>query len=384
MNKILEDIRILDLTHAWFGPFCTMMLSDMGAEVIKIEPPWGEQTRLMQPLHRGMSSYFLYLNMGKKGIVLNLKSPKGSMIFKDLVRISDVIVQNFSPGTMEKLGLGYEDLKKINPKIIYASLSGFGQTGPYTNRPSYATVAEAMSGQSRMLGDQVNPDGPPLNSAQAYGDLGPGLFAALSIVSALRFRDKTGKGQLIDIAQLDCMISLSPAILGYVLTGIPTKEWRKKFPSLGVSGFIKASDGYVAVLAPTGEMLDRLAKLVGVDRVDFDAVQKWAENKSVDEVWNALVKTDIPVAPAWGFDRVITDPHVLARNMIAEVEHPELGKMKVPNFPIKFSESVTGIKGAAPSLGQHTKEVLSTVLGYSDAKINELEQEGAIKTAKPK
>jgi len=384
MDKILEDIRVLDLTHAWFGPFCTMMLSDMGAEVIKIEPPWGDNTRLMQPVYRGISTYFLYLNMGKKGIVLNLKSPKGVEIFKELVKVSDVIVQNFSPGTMEKLGLGYEDVKKINPKIIYASLSGFGQTGPYSRRPSYATIAEAMSGQSRMLGDQVNADGPPLASVQAYGDLGPGLFAALSIVSAIRFRDKTGKGQLIDVAQLDCMISLTPAILGFVLTGVPTREWGKRFPSMGVHGFIKAIDGYLAVLAPTGEMLDRLAKLVNVDRVDFEKVQKWAEGKTVDEVWESLVKIDIPAAPAWGFDKVISDIHVLARNMIVEVEHPELGKMKVPNFPVKFSESVTGIKGPAPILGQHTKEVLTTLLGYSDDKITQLEQEGAIKIGKLK
>jgi len=354
----------------------------MGAEVIKIEPPWGEQTRLQSPIHRGISTYFLYLNMGKKGIVLNLKSPRGQEIFKDLVKKSDVIVQNFSPGTMEKLGLGYEDVKKINPKIIYASLSGFGQTGPYTRRPSYATVAEAMSGQSRMQGEQANPDGPPLNSAQAYGDLGPGLFAALSIVSALRFRDKTGKGQLIDIAQLDCMIALTPAIVGYLLTGVPTKEWRKKFPSLGVSGFLKTSDGYVAVLAPTGEMIDRLAKLLDTNNVTKEILQKWAETKTIDEVLDALIKTDIPVSPAWGFDRVVSDPHVLARNMIVEVDHPELGKMKVPNFPIKFSESVTGVKGASPLLGQYTTEVLSTVLGYSDEKIKELEQDGAIKTAK--
>ena len=216
--KILEDIRVLDLTQFWFGPFCTMMLADFGADVIRVEPPWGSVDRVADAaLFGGVSYTFHHLNLNKKGLTLNLKDPEGLGVFKELVKVSDVVVQNFRPGTMERLGLGYDVLRELNPNIIYAALSGFGQTGPYAQRPCFAPIAEALSGHSRLTGDNVDPDGPPIEMAQAYGDLGPGLFAAMSVVAAIRHRDRTGEGQMIDVAQLDCMAALNTALTGYNL-----------------------------------------------------------------------------------------------------------------------------------------------------------------------
>jgi CoA:oxalate CoA-transferase len=191
------------------------MLADLGAEVIRIEPPWGNVDRIAdEALFGGVSYTFHHLNLNKKDLTLNLKSPEGLAVFKELVKRSDVVVQTFSPGTMEKLGLGYDVLRGLNPRIIYAALSGFGQYGPYSRWGSYATIAEAMSGYTRLTGDEVDPEGPPTEMAQAYGDLGPGLFAAMSIIAAIRYRDKTGVGQMIGIAQLDCMVALNTAITG--------------------------------------------------------------------------------------------------------------------------------------------------------------------------
>jgi crotonobetainyl-CoA:carnitine CoA-transferase CaiB-like acyl-CoA transferase len=179
--RILEDIRVLDLTQFWFGPYCTMMLADMGAEVIRVEPPWGSVDRLADAYIVGGSSYtFHQLNLNKKGLTLNLKTEEGLAVFKELVPTADIVVQNFRPGTMERLGLGYDVLEELNPRIIYAALSGFGQTGPYTARPSFAPIAEAMSGHSRLTGDGVDVNGPPIEMAQAVGDLAPGLYAAMA------------------------------------------------------------------------------------------------------------------------------------------------------------------------------------------------------------
>ena len=382
MRLPLEDIRVLDLTHVWFGPYCTMMLAHLGAEVIKIEPPWGEMTRYFPPLVENESPTFISMNLNKRGITLNLKHPRGREIFKELVKLSDVVVENFTPGTMEKLGLGYETLKGIKPDIIYASLSGFGQTGPYSRRPSFFSIAEAMTGHAYMAGLEEDREGKPRGSPQAYGDLGPALFAALSIVAAIRYRDKTGKGQWIDVAQADCMVSLaSQAIITYTVSGLTPLEVRRKRQSLSqvsVRGFFKAKDGYVAVLASRGSMMERLAKALGVEEVDREILERWVSERTVQEVVDALVEADVAVAPVLNIDEVVEEPHLVARGIFTEVEHPKLGRIKVPTYPVKFSE-IKGFKVAsAPTLGQHTDEVLSELLGYSREEIEELRREGVV------
>lgn len=382
MKLPMEDVRILDLTHVWFGPYCTMILAHLGAEVIKIEPPWGEMTRYFPPLVENESPTFISMNLNKKDITLNLKDERGKKIFKELVKVSDVVVENFTPGTMDRLGLGYGVLSKLKPDIIYASLSGFGQTGPYSKRPSYFSIAEAITGHAYMAGLKEDEEEEPRGSPQAYGDLGPALFAALGIVAAIRYRDKTGRGQWIDVAQADCMVSLaSQAILTYTVSGLTPLEARKRRKSLGqvsVGGFFKAKDGYIAVLASRGPMMERLSKALGVEEVDKEMFRKWVRERSVGEVMDRLVKADVAVAPVLNIDKVMEEPHLVARGMFKEVEHPKLGRIKVPAFPVKFSDIKGFDVSSAPTLGQHTEEVLSCLLSYSKEEIEELRREGVI------
>lgn len=384
MKRILDDVRVVDLTHVWFGPFCTKILANLGAEVIKIEPPWGAMDRIGRVVQfGGASPAFLYLNVDKKGMAINLKTEKGVKIFKELVKISDVVVENFSPGTMDKLGLGWETLKEVNPKIIFASLSGFGQTGPYSPRPSYASIAEALSGHTRLTGDLTDPNGPPLPTANAYGDLAPALWAALSIIAAIRYSDMTGNGQRIDVSQTDCMVALCGVdITQYLLSGLFPWEIRKKYEWAQVrGGIMKAKDGYVRVAA-FGRSRDQIAKILGLEEADQEIFIEWVENRTVDEVVTKLVEMSVPVAPILHLDEVVKNPHILARGMFVEVEHPKAGKVKVANFPVKFSESPTEVREPAPLLGQHNIEILSGLLGYSKEEIIKLEKEGVTSTAK--
>ena len=385
MKGLLNDVRVLDLTHVWFGPWCTMMMADMGAEVIRVEPPWGAIDRIAEgALFGGVSYTFHHLNLNKKDITLNLKSPEGIEVFKELVKKSDVVVQNFSPGTMEKLGLGYEVLRSLNPRIVYAALSGFGQYGPYSSRGSYAPIAEAMSGHTRLTGDMANPEGPPLEMAQAYGDLGPGTMAAMAIIAAIRYRDRTGEGQMIDVAQFDCMVAYNTAITGYTLSGLKPWEIRIKYPTgRGVGGLFRTKDDkWIDLAGFTPKAIDGLKTFLGVEEITKELLAQKILEMTRDEAVEYFVKVDIPVGPVYHIDEVIKDPHLIARDMFVEVEHPKAGKVKVPNFPIKFSETPGKIQTSAPLLGQNNRDVLIKVLGYSEEKIKELEMAGVIATAK--
>jgi CoA:oxalate CoA-transferase len=379
--KILEDIRVIDLTQFWFGPFCTMMLADLGAEVIRVEPPWGSPDRVADGYLVGGSSYtFHQLNLNKKGITLNLKTDEGLKIFKKLVGEADVVAQNFRPGTMERLGIGYEVLKQIKPDIIYAALSGFGQTGPYSERPCFAPIAEAMSGHSRLTGDKIDPDGPPIEMAQALGDLGPALFAAMSILAALRHRDRTGMGQSIDVAQLDCMTALNMGIAGYNLSGLYPWQLREKYPmGQGFGGLFKTNDGkYVRIASFSPRLIDDLREYMGVDEVSEKLLERKISEMSRDEAVNYFVKARVPVAPVYHVDDVVEDPHLLERDMFTKVHHAEAGEIELVGFPVKFSETPGSVERAAPVLGQHTLEVLEALLGYDKADLEKLTEKGVI------
>lgn len=381
MRDILEDIRVLDLTQFWFGPYCTLLLAEMGAQVIRVEPPWGGVDRIADGALFGGSSYtFHHHNLNKKGLTLNLKSPEGLELFKSLVKESDVVVQNFRPGTMEKLGLGYNVLKELNPIIIYAALSGFGQNGPYAQRGSFAMIAEAMSGHSHLTGDLVDPNGPPREMAQAYGDLGPAIFAAMSIISAIRHRDKTQQGQMIDVSQLDCMVALNTAITGYNLSGLKLWELKDKFPmGRGFGGMIKTRDGgWVRYASFSPRIIERLKSHLGVDDIDEEMLAEQMGQKNRDEAVEFFVNAGVPAAPVYDVDEVVRDPHLKFREMFVDVEHPRAGTVKVPNFPVKFSETPGKIVSAAPLLGEHNKEILVKILGLSEEKIAELEKKGVI------
>jgi len=273
-------------------------------------------------------------------------------------------------------------LKELNPRIIYAALSGFGQNGPYSSRGSYAPIAEAMSGHTRLTGDEVDPKGPPLEMAQAYGDLGPALFAAMSIIAALHHRDKTGVGQMIDVAQLDCMVALNTAVTGYTLSGMKLWELKEKYPmGRGFGGLMKAKDGgWIRIASFSPRAIDNLKRHLGVEEIEAEIVEKMVSEMTRDEAVDFFVKADVPVAPIYQVDEVIKDPHIAARGMFLEVEHPKAGKVKVPNFPVKFSETPGEIVSAAPLLGQHNREILMGILGYTEDKIAELEKTEVIFT----
>jgi CoA:oxalate CoA-transferase len=379
--KMLADIRILDLTQFWFGPFCTMMLADMGAEVIRVEPPWGSPDRVADAYMVGGSSYtFHQLNLNKKGLTLNLKTAEGLRVFKELVPLSDVVVQNFRPGAMERLGLGYDTLRELNPRIIYAALSGFGQTGPYRERPSFAPIAEAMSGHSRLTGDEVDPEGPPIEMAQAYGDLGPALFAAMSVVAAIRHRDRTGVGQMIDVAQLDCMAALNMAITGHSLSGMYLWQIKEKYPlGRGFGGLLRAGDGgWVRLASFSPRLIDSLREHMGVEEVTMEAIRERVADMTRDEAVQYFVDAEVPVAPVYNVDDVVRDPHLKSRGMFVEVSHRTAGEVKVVNFPVKFSETPCEVMEAAPVIGQHDEYILRDVLGYDESKIDELRKANAI------
>ena len=380
IRKPLEDVRVVDMTHVWFGPWCTMMLADMGAEVIRVEPPWGAIDRISEGMLYGGAPYtFHHLNHNKKDLTLNLKNPEGMRLLKELIKKSDIIVQNMSVGTMEKLGLGYDELKNLNPGIIYAALSGFGQTGPYKNRNCYAVFAEAMSGHTRMTGDGVDPQGPPIEMAMALGDTLPGSLAAMAILGALRYRDKTGLGQMIDVAQLDCMVAVNPGITGYFLSGLTNWEMRKKYPTGGIGGIFKAKDGgYVRVGAFSPSALENMKNFLKVEEPTKEDCEKYIAMKNRDEAVEELVAADLPASPIYQIDETVKDPHLAARNMFIDLQHPLAGKVRTVNNPIKFSLTPVERKTAAPTLGQHSKEILSRVLGLSEDQIQELINNGVV------
>jgi CoA:oxalate CoA-transferase len=382
MKKILEDVRILDFTHVWFGPYCTMMLAELGAEVIKVEPPWGTIGRLGPgELHHGTSTTYYALNLNKKDIAVDLKNPEVKEMIKELVKKSDVVVQNFAPGTMERLGLGYDTLREWNPRIIYAALSGYGQTGPYSRYGSYAVIAEAISGHSYATGKYHDPDGPPINMAGALGDLGPAMYAAFCIAAALRHRDRTGEGQMIDVAQVDTMVAFNcTASVAYDLLKESPIERRRQRPQdpNRIWGILPVKDGWIQVAGERGKAIENLKQELGVEEVSKELVQERITGMTRMEAFKWLAEMGFPCAPVYEAHEAMWDPHLEARGMWVEVEHEAAGMYKVPNFPVKFSKTPGEVTMAAPMLGQHTREVLKELLGKTDEELDALEKQGAI------
>jgi len=376
---MLDDIRILDFSHVYFGPYTTMILADMGADVIKIEPPWGETARFYPPLFGGMSAVFLYLDRNKRGVALNLKHPKGREIALRLAERSDVVVENFRRGTMDRLGLGYDDIRRVRPDIIYASLSGFGLDGPYMDRPSFAPIASAMCGWYRLTGDLIDPEGPPIRPAEWHGDLDPALWGAIAILGAIRHRDRTGEGQLIDVSQLDCMIAQTGvSITRYAMSGEFPWQAGRKYRVLSTFGMFQAEDGWVYIAADP-QMRDRLMRAMDVEKLETaEQLKEWVAARKVDEIVEALAAEFVPVAPVLSIDQVLDDPHVKARGVITAMDHPTAGTVRSPGFPVKLSRTPGTVRMPAPLLGQHTEEILTQVLGYTREQVTGLRREGVI------
>jgi crotonobetainyl-CoA:carnitine CoA-transferase CaiB-like acyl-CoA transferase len=378
---MLEGIRILDFSHVYYGPYATMILADMGAEVLKVEPPWGEINRLGNNLFGGMSSSFHYFNRNKKGLAFNLKDTKALEIVKELAKKSDIIVENFKRGTMDKLGLSYEQMKVIKPDIIYASLSGFGLDGPFRDRTSFAPIAESQSSWLRLSGDNIDPNGPPVVPAEYHGDLDPGLYATIAILGALRHRDRTGEGQLIDVSQLDVMIAQSGvSVTSYTLSGELPWVTRKKRKDIGAWGIFKTKDGKDIYVAADQDMEDRVLKALGVDSMDEsgDMFKKWVKEHTAKEAIEALASKGVPCAPVHHIPDMLEDPQVKARETVVEINHKTAGKYRVPQHPVKYSKTPATIRMLAPVLGEHNDEVLKDLLGYSKEKLDELRAAGII------
>ena len=392
----LKDIRVLDLSRVLAGPFCSMNLSDLGAEVIKVEIPGrGDDTRAYPPFINGISSYYLSLNRGKKSITLDLKTMEGVRIVHELAGKCDVVVENFRPGVTSRLNVDYETLKKINPKIIYCSISSFGQTGPYAQWPGYDLIIQGMSGLMGITGEK---DGGPMRIGVAVEDINAGLYAVISILAAIRVRDLTGVGQYIDLSMLDAGVSWMTYVAGnYFATGKVPQRMGTAHPSIVPYQAFKTGDGkYILIAGGNDRLFSILCNILGLEHLiedpDYKSNDARVKNKEGlisilqesfmkkprDPWLNSLRESGFPCAPVYTIDEVFADPQVNHRDMLVEMEHPTAGVIKQIGTPFKLSESKTELKSRPPELSEHTVEVLSDLLGYSESEIDDLREKGVI------
>lgn len=395
MDKPLAGIRVLDLGHVLAMPTCTMQLADLGAEVIKIERPGiGDDSRYFGPFKNKESAYFISINRNKKSITLDLKKEKGKEIFKELVKISDVVAENYRPNTMQKLGLGYETLKAINPQIIYASICGFGHKTVYPGRPGYDVIAQATGG---IMGITGQADGPPTRVGSSIGDIFSGTYATIGILAALRVRDKSGLGQKVDISMMDAVLSvLENAVVRYTVTGEIPKRIGSSHPSIAPFDVFETKDGWVVIAIGNDSLWEKFCK--AIDKVELlndsrfptnpkrsenykelkPIITEWSREKTVEEILNILIKADVPVGEVNTLDKIVDDPNIKLREMIVEVEHPQAGKVKITNTPIKLSLTPGKVEKASPLLGQHTEEILKELLNLTKREIDSLRREDVI------
>ncbi|MGD0429747.1 MAG: CoA transferase [Acetobacteraceae bacterium] len=375
MSLALSGVRVLELARYQAGPRGGMILSDLGAEVIKIERLGGEETRKNPPVVRGQSIYFTVYNRGKKSICLDMRSAEGKQIFTDLVRKSDIVLENFRPGTMAAMGFGYEQLKAINPGIILVSVSGFGQYGPYTDRPAFDPLGQAMSGLMTLTGKPV---GQPLGTASSVVDRYTALHATIGALAALRHRDRTGEGQLVDVCLLDSALTMVEIPVSYYLsTGEEGGE--------GGRPPYKTKDGHVVIAATGRDMAARLMTLVTGAAGDTSpivsstnderrrALDAWCATRTTDEICTALLAEGVPVAPVKTIPQVVEDPHMWEREMMVKMADPVAGEIYAPGVTVKMS-ATPGQVGPVPTPGQHTDEILSRLLEFDAAKLAALRQ----------
>jgi len=393
----LEGITILSVEHVLAAPYGTMVLADLGAEVIKLEPPLaGDDSRQFGPFVGDQSGYFISINRNKKSLTLDLKKEKGREIFARLVKKSDIVVENFRPGTMTKLGFDYESLKKIKPDIIYASISGFGhEAAPeYKNMSGYDIIAQATGGIMSITGQ---PDGPPTRVGSSVGDIFSGLNMAIGILAALRKREKTGEGSRIDIAMMDVIASvLENAIVRYTITGKVPERIGSQHPSIAPFDVFKAKDGWLTMAIGNDSLWKRFCKIAGFENLADDPrfetndkrsnnygelkqiLTKWTGDRKVSFLIDLLTKAGIPTSPINTVADVIKDPNINYRGMVIDVEQPKIGKVRIANTPLRFSLAPRDAKTEpAPLPGQHTTALLQ-LLGYTTEEIEELRKEEVI------
>ncbi len=391
----LDGIKVLDLTRVLAGPYTTMILSDLGAEVIKIEQPGiGDESRNFGPFKNGFSLYFMSVNRGKRSVTLNLKTERGKTIFKQLVKQSDILVENFRPGTMKKFGLDYEALAAEHPSLIYAACSGFGQTGPFAQQGAYDMIIQGMGGIISITGE---PDGPPVRVGTSISDITAALFTTIGILSALHHRNNTGKGQLVDVAMLDSLVAvLENAIVRYFATDEIPKPLGSRHPAITPFEAFESADGHVIIAigndvlwAKFCEHVDR-KNLISDPRFSsnaertanhselFPILSEIMRQRTTDEWIRALEKIGVPCGPINTIDKVVSHPQVQAREMITQVVHQVTGAVEVPGVPIKLSDTPGDVDAPAPGLGEHTDDILTDMLKMSSDEMEQLRQEGII------
>lgn len=389
MSGPLSGVKVLSFCRMLSGPYTTMVLSDLGADVVKVEEPTsGDLPRSEGPRVKGVSSYFLSINRGKRSITFDLKNDAGKKTIFELVKHADILAENFRPGVMDRLGLGYNDVCKHNPGIIYASISGFGQNGPYSEKPAFDMIAQGMGGVLSLTGEAGSP---PVRVGYSIGDIGAALFAAVAILAALNERRKSGKGQWIDVSMVDSQVALCEnACARYLATNeIPT-PWGSRHPLFSPFQVFPTSDSYIVLIAFRDPDWEKFCRIVGKEawlsdeRFSSNANRLQNYDAFVDEM-NALMRTrtahdwarlfdehGIMYGPVNTIDQVVADPHIRHREMIVDVHHPRIGNLQVVGTPMKFSRTPCKIEKASPDLGEHTDEVLSSWLGLSSEEIERL------------
>ncbi len=394
MDGALSGVTVIDLTRILAGPYCSMLMADMGATVIKLEVPGkGDESRKNYPIINGESAYYMNLNRNKLGITLNLKTPEGKQILKELVKKADVILENFKPGVMDRLGVGYEELKKVNPRIIYGCVSGFGHYGPYKDRPGYDIIGQAMSGLMSTTGW---PDTPPTRSGTAISDVMGGISMCVGVLAAYINREKTGIGQKVDVSLVDAMVSSLEIINQiYLMTGrVPTRIGNRYEASYPYDSF-QCKDGMMVIGAGNDRLFNRLLGVMGmpelfedprfnsnINRVNNNAalkpiIEAWLANYTVEEAVDMLLAASVPAGPIYDIPQVVKDPHIAgARQMFLEMEHPVAGTVKITGNQIKLSQTPVSFRTPAPTLGEHTRKVMEEMLEMTPEEFDLLQKKG--------
>ena len=395
MDSLLEGVRILDLTRVLAGPYASMVLADLGAEVIKVElPSSGDESRGFGPFQNGESAYFTSVNRGKKSVTIDLRQGRGRDLALGLAETCDVLVENFRPGSMDRFGLGYETVHAKYPQLVYASISGFGQTGPYAQRPAYDVLIQAMGGLASITGE---PNSPPVRVGSSIADLSAALFGAVGILAALQRASRTGEGQQIDISMLDCQVALlENALARYAVSGEVPQPLGSRHPAITPFQFFAVSDGHIVLAAGNDGLWRKLC--TALDLLDLIEDSRFADNalrtenhaalepllaevladKTVAEWCEVLVQAGVPSGPLCDVGEVFNDEQIAAREMIVEIDHPIAGRQAMPNSPLKFSQTPIQLLRPAPLLGQHTEEVLRDMLDLGTDEITGLRADGVI------
>ncbi|KAF9584249.1 hypothetical protein BGW38_007093 [Lunasporangiospora selenospora] len=404
----LDGIRVLDLTRVLAGPYCTQLLGDLGAEVIKIEnpkggddtrawgPPFAKNINASDPTSSTLqeSAYFLGINRNKKSVTVNIRTKEGKKLVQDLAEKCDVLVENYVPGKLDEMGLGYKELSLLNPGLIYTSITGYGQTGPYRNRPGYDVMIEAEAGLMYITGEK---GGTPVKVGVAVTDLTTGLYAHGAIMAALLARMKTGRGQHIDCSLLDSqVVTLANIASSYLIAGQEAKRWGTSHPSIVPYQVLPSKDSHIMIGAGNDGQFKILCTVLGLDHLPGDLAYRTnkdrvrnrealiailserLQTKTNSDWLAALEDQGIPFAPINNIAQTFEHPQVLARDMVQEIEHPTAGKIKVTGIPVRYSETKATIRVPPPLLGQHTDEVLKDMLGYDAQKIKALREQRAI------